>query len=158
MPRTVPVSTETAAYARALLAKFGGDHQLLVGSAETGETSPLPPHIAEIVRQVLTSLAAGHAVAVTENLSEMTPNEAAEFLNVSRTFVLKLMDEGALPFRTVGSYRRIPYADLVAYREAQMVRSRAAMNQLYKLDQDLGLHDLTNPDADAQVTAAPGSR
>jgi excisionase family DNA binding protein len=147
MSRTTQVTTETAAYARVLLHKLGQDEALVVGSAASGVTSPLPPHIASLLRDVLASLAAGHDVVVTENLNELTPNEAAEFLNVSRTFVLKLMDEGTLPFRTVGSYRRIPHADLVVYKNEQYQRSRKAMDQLYELDRKLGIDDY-NPSPD----------
>lgn len=147
MSRTAPVTAETATYARLLLAKLGQDEPLLVGNAITGETSPLPPHISKLVRDMLTSLAGGHSVVVAEDLNEMSPNEAAEFLNVSRTFVLKLMDEGALAYRTVGSYRRIPYADLAAYRDEQYKRSRAAIENMRAIERDLGLDDY-NPSPD----------
>lgn len=149
MSQTTTVTTETALFARSLIARLGTEQSMTIGNAETGEVSPVPPHIAALVHQVLVSLAAGHQVAITEDLTELSPNEAAHVLNVSRTFVLKLMDEGHLPYRTVGSHRRIPYADLIAYRDAQKVRGRAAMDELYKLDQELGLHDLADPAAEA---------
>lgn len=71
----------------------------------------------------------------------MTPVQAAEFLNVSRGFVAKLMDEGKLPFHQVGSHRRIPGAAVAAYKAAQEVRSRAAMAELVRLSQEMGGYD-----------------
>jgi excisionase family DNA binding protein len=113
-----PPTRETAAFAQSLLTSLGAN-ALIIGNASTGETAPLAPHVADLVRQMLASLAAGHDVAIAENLTEVTPNEAADVLNVSRTYVLKLLDEGKLPYRNVGAHRRIPYADLIAYRDEQ---------------------------------------
>lgn len=144
MPRSniVTTSKETAVFARDLIARLGED-QLMVGNAVTGETTPLPPHVAELMRQVLESLAAGKPVTVTEVLDdEVTPNEAAEFLNVSRPHVAKLMDDGILPYRQVGSHRRIPYIDLAAYKEQQRARSRKAVATMTTLSEDMGLYDL----------------
>ena len=140
-PTTTPVTTETTALVRIIMAKLGQDGPITLGNAATGESCPLPQPIAAVIRQVLASMAAGHQVTVTENLTELTPNEAANFLNVSRMFVMKLIQDSTLPFRMVGNHHRIPYADLVAYKDQQRARSRAAMNDLYAIDQDLGITD-----------------
>jgi excisionase family DNA binding protein len=157
MTRPSPPTRETAAFAQSLLTRLGAN-ALLIGNAATGETAPLPPHVADLVRQMLASLAAGHDVAITENLTEVTPNEAAEILNVSRTYVLKLLDEGKLPYRHVGAHRRIPYADLIAYRDDQQARSRAAMDQVYAIDRELGLDRLDGPPPDKSTYRGGGSR
>jgi excisionase family DNA binding protein len=143
MPRATntTISRETAVFAQELIARLG-DEPVVLGNATTGEITPLPPHIAELLRQVLTSLAAGKNVAVTEASEELTPNEAADFLNVSRPYVAKLLDEGILPYRQVGSHRRIPYADLAAYREQERARARKAMKEMVRLSEELGLYDL----------------
>ena len=138
-------TTETATLAQLILAKLGADGPINVANAATGEGGALPPHVADLIRQVLASYAAGRQPTVTENLVEMSPNEAADFLNVSRMYVMKLVREGALPTRMVGNHHRIPYADLAAFREQQTARSRASMNELYQIDRDLGLDDLDGP-------------
>jgi excisionase family DNA binding protein len=142
MPRTTntPVSRETAVFAQELIERLG-DGPVALGNAVTGETTPLPPHIAELLRQVLTSLAAGKNVTVTEALEEVTPNEAAEYLNVSRPYVAKLMDDGILPYRQVGNHRRIPFPDLAAYREQEKARARTSMREVTRLSEELGLYD-----------------
>ena len=143
-PNATP-STETATLAQLILAKLGTTGPITVGNPATGESGALPPHVADLVRQVLLSYAAGRQPTVTENLTEMTPNEAADFLNVSRTYVMKLIRDGVLPTRMVGNHHRIPYADLMVYRLQQAARSRAAMDELYKIDQELGLDELDGP-------------
>ena len=138
---TLPVTSETAALVRLIIAKLGHDGPITLGNPTTGEECPLPPHVADLIRQVLASLAAGRQVTITENLTELTPNEAAEFLNASRTYVMKLVQEGILPARMVGNHHRIPYADLAAYKEQQRARSRAAMDRLYEIDREAGPGD-----------------
>jgi excisionase family DNA binding protein len=144
MPRANhrPITRETALFAQELIARLGAG-PVSLGNPATGEMTPLPPHVAELMKQVLSSLAAGRSVSVNEALDEVTPNEAAEFLNVSQPFIAKLMDEGVLTYRQVGSHRRIPYADLAAYRERERARARKAMQRLTRESEDLGLHALS---------------
>jgi excisionase family DNA binding protein len=78
----------------------------------------------------------GHQIMIIETLSELTPDDAAEFLNVSRMYVMKLVQEGVLPYRMVGNHHRIPYVGAVVYKTQQQARSRTAMNELYALNRD----------------------
>lgn len=140
-PTHTPITSETAALVRMILSKLGEHGEITLGNSTTGESCPLPPHIADLIRQVLGSLAAGHQVTITENLVELTPNEAADFLNVSRMYVMKLVNDGTLPTRMVGNHHRIPLADLSAYKDAQRARSRAAMHDIYALEREGGYVD-----------------
>ena len=94
----------------------------------------------------------GHQVTITENLTELTPNEAAGLLNVSRMYVMKLVQDGTLPHRMVGNHHRIPYSDLAAYKEQQRARSRDAMDRLYALDRETGITDGPPPPKSAFVS------
>lgn len=110
-----------------------------------GSDTPLPEAAATILREVLAALAAGQSVTVIAQNDEMTPSEAAAFLNVSRGHVLKLMDEGQLPFRSVGTHRRIPGMALAAYRARQDAVSRKAMDDLMAVSAEMGLYDNPGP-------------
>lgn len=136
-----PPTSEAVTYMRAVMANIGADKPIMVGP-QGGEPMPLPPEAAELVRQVIATLASGRSAMVTEPVHEMTPNQAADFLNVSRMFVMRLIADGTLPTRMVGSHHRLPYADLVAYKDAQKARSRAALDELHTLSRDMGLYDL----------------
>ncbi len=70
---------------------------------------------------------------------EMTTNQAAEFLDVSRPFVIKLTQRGELPFRRVGQHRRIPSEAVAAYREKMFQEARKAADEMAQLSQDAGL-------------------
>jgi excisionase family DNA binding protein len=75
----------------------------------------------------------------------MTTTQAAEFLDVSRPFVIKLIERGELPRRMVGKHRRIPSGALLAYREKMFQRARSAADETTRLAQDVGLYDEEAP-------------
>jgi excisionase family DNA binding protein len=77
--------------------------------------------------------------------TEMTTNQAADFLDVSRPFVIKLVQRGELPCRMVGKHRRIPSAALVEYREKMFQRAKAAADEMAQRSQELGLYELEGP-------------
>ncbi len=138
---TISLDAENAAVARALASHLGTQFKIV--DVASGDTYDVPPELAAAVRQLFDMLAAG--TTVTPPLApdaELTPNEAADYLRASRTFVAKLMDEGTLPYRLVGTHRRIRYGDLQAYEKAQAARSRAAMAELTRLSQDMGLYEM----------------
>jgi excisionase family DNA binding protein len=72
---------------------------------------------------------------------EMTTTEAAEFLDVSRPFVIKLTQRGELPFRKVGQHRRIPSAAVLVYREKMFQQARNAADEMSQLSQAAGLDE-----------------
>jgi excisionase family DNA binding protein len=73
--------------------------------------------------------------------TEMTTTQAAEFLDVSRPFVIKLIKKGELPCRMVGQHRRIPVEALVRHREQMYQEARKAADESTRLGQELGLYD-----------------
>jgi excisionase family DNA binding protein len=76
---------------------------------------------------------------------EMTTLQAAEFLDVSRPFVVKLVNQGKLPCRMVGTHRRIPTAALRAYRESMFQHAKGAADDMARAAQDMGLYNLEGP-------------
>jgi excisionase family DNA binding protein len=81
---------------------------------------------------------------------EMTTTRAAEFLDVSRPFVVKLVKRGELPCRMVGTHRRIPTPALLEYREKMFQRAKSAADEIAQMSQDLGLYVPDEPPAKAQ--------
>lgn len=76
---------------------------------------------------------------------EMTTTQAAEFLDVSRPFIIKLIKRGELPCRMVGKRRRIPSDALLEQREKIYQRGKIVLDELAQLSQELGLYELDGP-------------
>lgn len=110
----------------------------LVG--EAGETEiTVPAAAAELFAEILAEMAKGHAVALTPIHGELTTQEAAELLNVSRPHLVTLLEKGELPFRKVGTHRRIAAADLFAYKAREQAARRKDLDELVSEAQKLRL-------------------
>jgi excisionase family DNA binding protein len=78
-------------------------------------------------------------VALTPLHAELTTRQAADLLQVSRTHLVQLLDEGEIPYRKVGAHRRVRARDILDYRRETESRRRKALDELTAVDQDLGL-------------------
>lgn len=100
----------------------------------------VPREAAVLLAQILGYLANGEGVNVMPDSAELTTQQAAEFLNVSRPYLIKLLETEQIPFRRVGTHRRIRFRDLRLYRSRDDMERRQAADELTQLSQDLGLY------------------
>lgn len=114
---------------------------LEIQDSETGEALKLPAAAARALLQVLTEMGQGHAVTVTPVHAELSTQQAADVLNVSRPYLVKLVDDGTLPSRKVGVQRRLLLADVIAYKKELYAKQLMGMEELAALSQELGLYD-----------------
>lgn len=106
-----------------------------------GDELVLPPSAARLLLGILTEMGRGNSVSVTPVQAELTTNQAADLLNVSRPYLTKLLDGGAIPFRKVGTHHRVRLQDVLAYRSEMYSMRHAALDELTELGQELGLYD-----------------
>jgi len=99
----------------------------------------LTPMVVELIFRTLVQIANGNAVTIVPFHAELTTQEAADFLNVSRPFLIQLLEKGKIHFRKVGRHRRILFEDLVEYRERSRAKSRKIREKLTEEAQDLGI-------------------
>jgi excisionase family DNA binding protein len=104
-----------AAEASRALSPFGHVLELRLQLGDGGVLL-LPRPAVDLLRRALAEIAQGHAVAVTAIDAELTTQEAANHLKVSRPHLIRLLEEGQIRFRRVGTHRRVRFGDLEAYR------------------------------------------
>ena len=121
------------------LDRLGSGDSLSVGVGnETAIT--LPRSVAETLRIVLANSAAGQAVTVVPSHAEFTTQQAADILNVSRPYLIKLLDDEQMDYRMVGTHRRIQASSLHAYQRKMEIESKHAADELSQLTEELGLY------------------
>ncbi len=106
-----------------------------------GEIIPLPMTIFRVLREVVFHMMRGRAIFLIPEKQVLTTLEAAKLLDVSRPFLVKLLDEGKIPSFKVGSHRRIHLEDLMRYKKLRDAEQKAAIDEIAQLSQDLGLYD-----------------
>jgi excisionase family DNA binding protein len=105
------------------------------------KTVALPARLGRFVLEALSEIAHGNAVRLLQIRRELTTHEAAALLNVSRTYLIGLLEKGAIPYRRVGSHRRIGLTDLLTYREKTDARRKKALGAIAAEAQELKLYD-----------------
>ncbi len=103
-----------------------GPTYFLSGSAP-GDRVELPEELYRVLRQVVDALRSGLAVTVAPQTQTLTTQQAADLLGVSRPTVIRLLDDGEIPFERVNTHRRIELRELLAYRERRRAAQYAAL-------------------------------
>ena len=123
-----------------LLPDDAHSHSLrLVTDDNRHEMIAIPPGALRLFVDVLTQIGQGRAVTLLPQRAELTTQEAADYLNLSRPYVVGLIEQNKLPARKVGTRRRIAFEDLVRFDEQDRARRRVALDELARIDQELGL-------------------
>lgn len=154
MATLIPVNLETVSpsAADALLARESSrllaDHKLghrtsvrirLVDDGDDAETLSVPTSAVWLFLHLLTEMSQGNAVTLIPTHAELTTQQAADLLNVSRPYMAKLLDEGKIPGRTVGKYRRVRFDDLMAFKKKDDDARSKVLDQLSAEAQELGM-------------------
>jgi len=122
-------------------ARRDGDVVHVHASGSPPETAvPLPDEALHLLLRILSHLADGDAVTVVPVRAELTPQQAADVLNVSRPWLVKLLDDGVIPSRRVGTDRGVSLRELLAYRDERRAEQQAAMDELTRESQGMGLY------------------
>jgi excisionase family DNA binding protein len=100
------------------------------GGRAEAESLTLPAPVLDLLFAILTEMAEGHAVTLIPIHAELTTQRAADLLNVSRPFVVDLLEKGEIPHRKVGTHRRILFRDLMEFKQRSEVQRKKALDEL----------------------------
>lgn len=139
---TEEVSALAADASRRLFRVIGANHrETCVVRFENAPQEPvvLPAVAVRLLGALLTELAKGNAVALVPLYAELTTQEAANLLSVSRPFLVGLLENGQLPYHKVGTHRRVRISDLMTYKRRREAENEAALRELAALSQEMKL-------------------
>ena len=102
-------------------------------------TVKLPASAVRMLIHILEEMARGNAVTFIPVHAELTTQEAADMLNISRPSLIQLLDEGKIEYRRVGTHRRVRFEALRAYKRRADADRRAVLAELAAYDQEIGL-------------------
>ena len=106
-----------------------------------GNSITLPESVFYVLESVAEVLARGDAITVVPVGKEVTTQQAADLLNVSRQYLVRLLDEGRIPFRKTGTHRRLRIGHVLAFKARRDKDRRAGLRELSRLTQELGGYD-----------------
>jgi excisionase family DNA binding protein len=137
--RVVEAATQALDRLRSYLRRHpDGPDDVRVTVTDEPEELAVPREALIALARVLSHLAEGHGVAVLPIDAELTTQQAADLLNVSRPFVVRLLESGQIRYRMVGSHRRVDLRSLLEYKRVDDSRTLRAANELTALDEELG--------------------
>jgi excisionase family DNA binding protein len=106
---------------------------------EPEESISIPVTAFRLLNSILTEMAKGNAVTLIPVHAELTTQQAADILNVSRPFLIEQLEKGVIPCRKVGTHRRVMFKDLMEYKQTMDHNRLKALEELSVIDQELGL-------------------
>ena len=153
MARSSRISAATQASDRTLPTERNAAAQLVAFMSRSsvqvvdagGQRLNLPAPLAKVVKRAAELMARGHAVTVLADEQTLTTQKAAEILNVSRQYLVRLVDSGRLPAVKVGSHRRLRAIDVEGFRAARDQDRAAALDELAALSEEIGGYAVEAP-------------
>lgn len=130
-------SLEAIAMLLETLSPADGDVTFTLWTGPEPRQLVVPLSVAHSFAQVLRAHAENEAVTIVYDDAELTTQQAADYLNVSRPYLIKMLETGVLPFRKVGIKRRVKFADLREYRDSERARIAPALEELSQIGQEI---------------------
>lgn len=103
-----------------------------------GQTLPIPESVFYVLERVAEVMARGDSISIVPVGREVTTQQAADLLNVSRQYLVRLLNDDLMPYRKTGKHRRLRIEDVLTYKETRDKDRRAGLRELCRLTQEVG--------------------
>lgn len=133
------IAGETGRRLAALLDEKPAIQMQIIAQDQQEAALVIPPQATRLLARILTAMGKGDGIALTSIRRELTTQQAADLLNVSRPFLVQLLEAGEIPFHRVGTHRRIAYEDVARYRDEIRARRRKTLEDLTAQAQELDM-------------------
>ena len=108
---------------------------------ETQEKIKIPISALKLLAKILEELSQGNPISIVPIATEMTTQAAAELLGCSRPHIVKLLEDGRIPFTKVGKHRRVKFDDINRYKKDMKEKQRKTIREIMELDEESGMYD-----------------
>lgn len=133
----LPVKDDARLEAAESLLASAADVQLTDGSTTVG----LPPELRHLLAEVVRTMRRGQALTIAPLNQQLTTQEAADLLGISRPTLIKLLEDGAIPYEQPSRHRRLRLAEVLTYQERRRDEQRHVLRSLAQSAQEIGLYD-----------------
>jgi excisionase family DNA binding protein len=111
-----------------------------------GEKVPIPASAFFVLKQATAILSRGNAVTLVPWGKQLTTQQAADLLNISRQYLIRILDEGKIAYSKVGTHRRLRIEDVLYYKETRDRERKNTLQELTSLSEELGGYDFDGYD------------
>lgn len=108
---------------------------------ETQDKIKIPSRALKLLSEILKAMSEGKPISIVPVATEVTTQKAAEILGCSRPHLIKLLEEGVIPFTKVGKHRRIMFDDMVQYKQKMKEEQKKLLIEIMNTDEEEGLYD-----------------
>lgn len=108
---------------------------------ETNDKIVVPLRALKLFGSILKAMSEGKPISIVPLATEVTTQKAAEILGCSRPHLVKMLEEGKIPFVKIGKHRRILFEDVMEYKKQMKAEQKKHLVEMMNLDEDLGIYD-----------------
>jgi excisionase family DNA binding protein len=123
------------------LSRRSDDLKIVFVDRSGGDSAEAPESLAHAIRAMVDQMSQGVPISIVPYHTELTTQEAADMLNVSRQYLVRLLDRGDIPHHRVNRHRRVRLNDLLEYKRLRDARRREGLRKLTRLSEEMGLYD-----------------
>jgi len=138
-PNEAVLAQETSQRLATMLDKKADVKLQILEQERSDEVLIVPASAMRLLVHILSEMAQGNAVTLTPIQAELSTQQAADLLNVSRPYLVQLLENGEIPHHKVGTHRRVLFEDVVRYKEDVKAKRRLALEELTAQAQELNM-------------------